>query len=194
MKIKSIAAACALATLGTTAFAQVYVGAGLGAGHASDACPFGTGCKDNAPAGKALVGFAFPGTDFAVEGIYTHLGTARERSARGNADTKIDMFGIGGAWRPQLGAGWGGVMRGGLAYASVKTTLSQSSQPSQGIPGVVGSGSYSNDAWHPYVGIGASYAVTPNLRLEADLDVTRVGGTNAVGNVHTFMLGATYGF
>ena len=192
MNIKTLAAACALATLGTTAFAQTYVGLGLGIGNATAACPFGSNCKDNAPAGKALVGFAFPGTDFAVEGIYTHLGTFRERAAAGNANVKIDMIGVGGAWRPQFGAGWGGVVRAGLAYADVKTSLSPPSQPPQGMPPYAGS--YSNDAWHPYVGIGATYAVTPSLRLEADLDATRVGGTNAVGNLHAFTLGATYGF
>ena len=194
MKIKTLAAACALATLGTAAFAQTYVGLSLGVGNASGTCPFGSGCKDNAPAGKALIGFAFPGTDFAVEGIYTRLGTFRERSSLGNADARVDMFGVGGAWRPQFGAGWGGVVRAGLAYADVKTSISPSSQPSQGVPGVTQAGSYTNDAWHPYVGVGATYAVTPKLRLEADLDATRVGGTHAVGNVHAFMLGATYGF
>lgn len=167
---------------------------GLGTGRASDACPFGVGCKNNATAGKALVGYALPGTDFAVEGIYTHLGTFRERSAAYNADTKIDMFGVGGAWRPQFGSGFGGVVRAGLAYADVKTTYLPSSQPSQGVPSVTDSFTRSNDAWHSYVGLGATYAVTTSLRLEADLDWARVNGTNAVGNVHAFMLGATYGF
>jgi len=192
MNIKTLAAACALATLGTTAFAQTYVGLGLGIGNTTAACPFGSSCKDNAPAGKALVGFAFPGTDFAVEGIYTHLGTFREHAPAGNASVKIDMLGVGGAWRPQFGAGWGGVVRAGIAYADSKTSLTPPSQPPQGLP--ARDGSYSNDAWHPYGGVGATYAVTPRLRLEADLDATRVGGTNAVGNVHAFMLGATYGF
>lgn len=194
MKIRTIAVACTLATLGTTAFAQAYVGLSLGSGHASNVCSFGTGCKDNAVAGKALAGYAFAGTDFALEGIYTRLGTFSDRSAQGNADAKIDMFGVGGAWRPQFGAGWGGVVRAGAAYANVKAAFSQSSQAAAGTPVVIHTSSSSNDAWHPYVGIGATYAITPNLRLEADLDATRVGATNAVSTVHAFMLGATYGF
>jgi len=34
----------------------------------------------------------------------------------------------------------------------------------------------------------------PNVRLEADVDVTRVKATNSPTNARSFMLGATYAF
>ncbi len=193
MKSKTIAIVSALtfATLGSTAFAQTYVGIGIGASHAGDACAFSEGCKDNAAAGKALVGYAFAGTDFAIEGMYNHLGTFKEHSEVDDANAKIDMFGVGGAWRPQFGAGWGGVVRGGIAYSKVKVDYSQTFL---GTPITTTHGSVTDDAWHPYLGLGVTYALTPQVRLVADLDVTRVGARSSTTNVQSLMLGATYGF
>ena len=59
-------------------------------------------------------------------------------------------------------------------------------------------------SWQPYAGIGATYALTKEIKLEVDYDFTRVGGqvtdptthvrdrfSNSVSN---FMVGASYRF
>lgn len=191
MTLKTIAAAAALATLGSSAFAQTYLGVGIGASqsciHYYDASG---GCSDAGATGKLLLGYALPGTDFAIEGVYTHMGSFKGTAPFGDVGTKVDTLGVGGAWRPQFGAGWGGVVRGGFAYGKARTeyTLVQ-----LGTPITTVHGSTSDDYWKPYLGLGATYAVTSNIRLEAGLDFTRVG-KRSPSNVNSLMLGATFGF
>ena len=188
MKI-SIVAACALATLGLSAFAQAYVGIGVGTSHATAACISGEGhCGDDAPAEKLLGGWALPGTDFAIEGAYSHLGTFRQTLLQGDLDARVDTFGVGGAWRPQFGAGWGGVARLGVGYSSVKTSSFEE------FFGEFASGSYKKTSWHPTVGVGATYAVSPKIRLEADFDYARPMAPQGRVSTDAFTLGATFGF
>lgn len=190
MTWKTLAAAAAFTVLGSPAFAQTYVGVGVGASHACVHYGAAGDCADASATGRLLAGYALPGTDFAIEGIYTHLGSFKGNSPFGHVDTKVDTLGVGGAWRPQFGAGWGGVLRGGIAYGKARTdyTLVQ-----LGTPITTVRGSSSDDYWNPYLGLGATYAVAANIRLEADLDLTRIG-KRAPTNVNSLMLGATFGF
>lgn len=190
MTLKTIAAAAAFAMLGSSAFAQSYVGVGIGASHACIHYDATGNCTDAGLTGKLWVGYGLPGTDFAIEGIYTHMDSFKGTSPFGNTDVNVDTLGVGGAWRPQFGAGWGGVVRGGVAYGKAKTDYTFL-QP--GTPNTTGHGSTSAAYWQPYVGLGATYAVTANVRLEADLDLTRIG-KHSPTNVNSYMLGATFGF
>ena len=189
MKFK-ILAACALAASGTTAFAQTYVGLAAGRTNTCIYDPAGN-CSNDATSVKALVGYAWPNTDFAIEGIYTHLGAFKHGSTRGSVDSKIDSIGVGGAWRPQFGGGFGAVVRGGLAVGRARSDYTYINL---GTPITMTSSSHSQDYWQPYVGAGLTYAIVPNVRLEADVDVTRVKATNSPTNARSFMLGATYAF
>jgi hypothetical protein len=190
MKFKIVATALALTTLGASAFAQTYVG--LAAGR-TNTCVYGPNgdCTNDATSVKALVGYAWPDTDFAIEGIYTHLGSFKHGSIRGSVDSKIDTLGVGGAWRPQFGAGFGAVLRTGLLVGRARTDYTNI-YPGTPFPST--SSSHSQDFWQPYVGAGLTYAITPRIRLEADVDVTRVKATNSPTNARSWMLGATYGF
>ena len=124
--------------------------------------------------------------------MYSSLGTFKGNSQfGGGADVKVDAFGVGGAWRPQFGASWGGVLRGGAAYVKARTNYISVGQSGELVSLFIVS--RPDDSWHPYLGVGATYAVTANLRLEADLDATRIG-THSPTNVNTVMLGATFGF
>lgn len=190
MKLKSLAAMAAFSMLGSAAFAQAYVGLGIGASHACVHTDATGTCTDGGAAGKLLAGYGLPGTDFAIEGVYTRMGSFKGNSSFGNADTRIDSLGVGGAWRPQFGAGWGGVVRGGIAYG--RTRL-DSTVVQLGTPITTEHFSSTDDYWKPYLGLGATYAVTANIRLEADLDLTRAGKRSPT-NVNTFMVGATFGF
>jgi len=193
MNIKHVAVASALATLGSSAFAQTYVGIGLGASHTCINTYGDSRCADDGVAGKALVGYAWPGTDFAIEGIYSHLGNFRRSWDAGKVDFKIDTLGVGGAWRPQFGpSGWGGVVRAGIEYGTVKGRHTQVG------PDHSGSSVFTSDdgAWQPYLGGGVTYAITPRIKLEGDLDVTRVRANGLHSNtaVASAMLGVTFGF
>jgi len=189
MRLK-IAAACALATLGTSAFAQTYVGLAAGRTNTCIYDPAGN-CTDDATSVKALAGYAWPDTDFAIEGIYTHLGAFKHGSPRGSVDSKVDTIGFGGAWRPQFGAGFGAVVRGGIAVGRARSDYTYINL---GTPITMTGASHSQDFWQPYAGAGLTYAIAPHIRVEADVDVTRVKATNSPVNARSFMLGATYAF
>jgi hypothetical protein len=190
MSFKTIAAAAALATLGSSAFAQAYVGIGIGAANACVHYDSTGNCADAGAAAKLLLGYALPGTDFAYEGIYTHLGSFKGTSPFGSADVQVDTVGVGGAWRPQFGAGWGGIVRGGVAYGQRKADYTS---VLLGTPITTVHGSSKDDYWVPYLGVGATYAITSRIRLEADLDFSRIGKRSPT-NVNSVMLGATFGF
>jgi len=193
MNFKHVATAAALVTLGSSAFAQTYVGVGVGVGRSCITTNFTGECAHSSVAGKALVGYAWPGTDFAIEGIYSHLGTFRRSAGLGTTDVKVDTLGLGGAWRPQFGAsGWGGVVRGGIEYGTVKGHYTEA------LPGTpaIRYATVDNGAWQPYLGGGVTYAITPQIKLEGDLDYTRVraNGLHSNTGVATAMLGVTFGF
>jgi hypothetical protein len=190
MKFRTLAAMAAFSTLGSAAFAQAYVGIGVGRSHACISYDVVGDCTDSAATAKAFVGYTLPGTDFAIEGIYTHMGSFNGNSSFGGVDTKVDSLGVGGAWRPQFGSGWGGVVRGGFAYGKARSDFTY---VQLGTPITTGHASNTDDYWKPYIGFGATYAVTANIRLEADLDLTRIGARSPT-NVNSIMLGATYGF
>jgi len=191
MNFKTIAAATAFATLGSSALAQTYIGIGIGSSNACFHYDAVGDCMDDAVAGKLLLGYALAGTDFAIEGAYTHMGSFKGNSTFGSAAVKVDTLGVGGAWRPQFGAGWGGVVRGGVAFGKAKF---DETSIALGTPITTVHTSSSNDYWQPYLGAGVTYAITPKIRLEADLDVTRVKPFSSPINVRTVMLGATFGF
>lgn len=190
MKFRIAATALALTTLGASAFAQTYVGVAAGRTNTCVHDPAGN-CSNDATSVKTLVGYAWPDTDFAIEGIYTHLGSFKHGSTRGSVDSKIDTLGVGGAWRPQFGAGFGAVLRAGLELGRARTDYTN---VYLGTPILSTSSSHSQDFWQPYGGAGLTYAITRNIHLELDVDVTRVKATNSPTNARSWMLGATYGF
>lgn len=191
MNFKSVAAAAAFATLGSSAFAQAYVGIGLGKSHSCITFDATGTCTDNSTSGKVVAGYALPGTDFAVEGIYSHLGTFKGDSAMGSVDVKVDTFGVGGAWRPQFNADWGGVARAGLEYGRSRATYTDIVP---GTPVTTTSVAHAQGYWQPYVGAGLTCAITPKIRLEADLDYTRIKVQRTPVGATSWMLGATFGF
>ena len=206
MNHKILTTTLALLTLaGHSAFAQsskstdgtTYVGLAGGVSHFSGACDDGAHCEKNRPAVKVYGGYTIA-NDLSAEITYYQLGTLKESETFGTTNVTArlrgDYWGLGGAWRPELGNGWGGVVRVGAAYSQGKVS---------GDAGTV-SISEKRTSWQPYAGIGATYALTKDIKLEADYDFTRVGAqltdptthardryTNSVSN---FMLGATYRF
>ncbi len=196
------------ATLALTAFASgaafsqtspaagLYVGGNVGLSHANHGCGAidltgaSIGCDKNDTAVKVYGGYQLPGTPFAAELTYFDLGHFNASSAAGNAKAKDSYWGLGAAYRPDFGNGWGGVARLGAAYGMGKEDFSLADGTS---------GSYTKHDWHPYYGLGLNYTLTRNVKLEADWDNTRLttqvpGFGSSSGVVNTYSLGASYGF
>ena len=191
------AAVLAATTLALPAFAQgemvghPYIGAAGGASHVNGGCSAGVSCDNNDTAWKIYGGWTFPG-DFAAEVTYYDLGKFTASAGGVSASLKGSYWGLGGAWLPQFGtSGWGAAVRLGAAYGEGKLDAT-------------GFGSETRNDWHPYGGLGVSYAFSKNLKVEADLDFTKIGsqftdpGTGitakATDTVRTYMGGATYTF
>ncbi len=200
---KLIAAAFTLAALASgSAFSQstqnpqFYVGGNVGVSHANRGCGAvdvtgaNADCDKNDTALKIYGGYQLPGTPFAAELSYFDLGHFNASNSFGSAKAKDSYWGLGAAYRPDFGAGWGGVARLGAAYGIGKEDYSLAGGAS---------GSDTKHDWHPYYGLGVNYALTRNVKLEADWDNTRMttqvpGFASATGVVNTYSLGATYGF
>ncbi|MGN6528790.1 MAG: outer membrane protein [Burkholderiaceae bacterium] len=191
------AVAAAATLIAGPAFSQTYLGAGIGVNHSNRACGAvdATGaavdsCDKNATAVKIYGGYQLPGTPWAGELTYYDLGRYKASGAFGDAHAKGQYWGIGGAYRPDFGNGWGGVARIGAAYGQGKVDYSLAGSTS---------GSDTRNDWHPYYGLGVNYALTKQVKLEADWDNTRLttrvpGFSAATSTVNSFTLGASYAF
>ncbi len=192
-----IAGAVALFSLASgSAFAQSYVGANMGASHADRGCDAAaasgtlTSCDKNDFAWKVYGGYQLPGTPWAAELTYSDLGKFKGSGPGASGDAKDSWWGVGGAYRPTFGGGWGGVARLGAAYGTSKVDYNL---------GDTLLGEHSKNGWHPYYGLGVNYEIAKNVKLEADWDNTRItsqvptyGSTTNV--VNTYSLGASIGF
>ena len=191
-----IAGAFAFAALASgSAFAQSYADVNLGTSHANHGCGAAeagaaiTSCDKNAFAWKLTGGYQLPGTDFAGELSYFDLGKFKGSGTGTSAEAKDSYWGLGGAYRPSFGSGWGGVARVGAAYGTSKVDYSLGTA----------TGEHSKNGWHPYYGLGVNYEIAKNIKLEADWDNTRITSqvptfASSTAVVNTYSLGASFGF
>jgi outer membrane protein W len=196
MKRILISSAVALAALASgSAFAQAYVGINAGVSNSDHGCGASaltgetTVCARDGTAFKLYGGYTLPGTDFAGELSYNNVGKFRANGDTASASGQGAYWGIGAAYRPTFGNGWGGVARLGEGYGSGKETYSLSSAV----------GSHSMGDWHPYYGLGVNYALTKHVKLEADWDNTRLTTkvpdySSSSNTVNVYSIGASYGF
>ena len=192
-----IAGAVALFSLASgSAFAQSYVGGNIGASHAGRGCDAAaasgtiTSCDKNDFAWKVYGGYQLPGTDFAGELSYFDLGKFKGSGTGASGDAKDSYWGLGGAYRPSFGSGWGGVARVGAAYGTSKVDYNL---------GDTLLGEHSKNGWHPYYGLGVNYQIAKNVKLEADWDNTRIASQvptfgSSTNTVNTYTIGASFGF
>ena len=192
-----IAGAVALFSLASgSAFAQSYVGGNIGASHADHGCNAAaasgaiTSCDKNDFAWKVYGGYQLPGTDFAGELTYFDLGKFKGTGPGASADAKDSYWGLGGAYRPSFGSGWGGVARVGAAYGTSKVDYNL---------GDTLLGEQSKNGWHPYYGLGVNYEIAKNVKIEADWDNTRITSQvptfgSSTNTVNSYTIGASFGF
>lgn len=164
-----------------------YVGLGAGASKINAGCDAGVSCDRTDTAIKLYGGWELP-NHLAAELTYFDLGKFKANSDLGSSEAKGSYWGLGGAWRPDFGNGWGGVARLGAAYTEGKVDYS--------LSGV--SASETRNSWHPYAGLGVSYEVAKGIKLEADWDntqiSTRVQGATSTNYVNSYTLGASFAF
>ena len=164
-----------------------YVGVAAGQSHVNASCDTGISCDNTDTAIKLYGGYEF-NNKFAAELTYFDLGKFKANNGTDTSEAKGSYWGLGGAWRPEFGGGWGGVARLGAAYTTGKVDYS--------IGGI--GGSESRNDWHPYYGLGVNYEVAKNIKLEAAWDNTRVStqalGTRSTDTVNSYTLGASFGF
>ncbi|HEX6361506.1 MAG TPA: outer membrane beta-barrel protein [Albitalea sp.] len=183
---KIVLAIAALGALATgSAFAQGYVGAGIGQARINVDCNGTVGCDRTDTAWKLFGGFRFM-PNVAGEVTWFDYGKARAGVPLGGVvfDTRVEGEGLGvgvalmGDFMPQ----WSGVARLGAAYNRSKVN-------------VIGVGSDTERKFQPYFGLGVGYAINQQLKIDLAADFTRLkfeGGDKA--NVRMFTIGATYGF
>jgi hypothetical protein len=192
-----IAGAVALLSLTAgSAFAQTYVGGNIGASHANRGCDAAAAsgvlasCDKNDFAWKLYGGYQLPGTPWAAELTYFDLGKFKGTGSGASAEAKDSYWGLGGAYRPSFGSGWGGVARLGAAYGTSKVDYDL---------GNTLLGEHSKNGWHPYYGLGVNYEIAKNVKLEADWDNTRITSqvptfASSTHVVNSYTLGASIGF
>ena len=79
--------------------------------------------------------------------------------------------------------------RAGAAYGTSKVDYS--------LAGV--SGEQTKNGWHPYYGLGVTYQVAKNIKIEGDWDNTRITSqvptyASSTAVVNSYTIGASFGF
>ena len=164
-----------------------YFGAAIGESKVNAGCDAGVNCDRTDTAAKIYGGWEFP-NHFAAELTYANLGKFKADNGVDFSEAKGSWWGLGGAYRPDFGNGWGGVARLGAAYTEGKVDYSL---------GGVGGSETRND-WHPYYGLGVNYEISKGVKLEADWDNTQIStraqGISSTNYVNTYSLGASFAF
>lgn len=183
-QIIAIAALAAAAAAHADAQSPVYVSVAAGATHASLTC---TGaavkCDTSDTGGKAAVGYDF-GNGFSLEAGYMSFGKFGASNATSSATLKPTAFTLGGAYAFPLGNEWGMNVRLGAAQVKTKGEATQGNQ----------SGSTSETKTKVYAGVGLTYAISSNVKLELGLDSTEGQIAGEKGNLRLISLGATFAF
>ena len=196
MNKKSIAAAIALACLTTAASAASndddpnaigpYLGAAYGLSHYSKVDCSGAVSCDNTPEGFKLIGGLPMSKNIALELQYVRYGKGDalfQSGVRGSWEGR--HFGVGVASIGNFGQRWTGIARAGLAENKAKLTGS--------VPGL-GSGSISENHVSVYAGGSIGFRVTPQLTVEAGLDLTRFELLDEKVTARQFNLGLRHSF
>jgi len=185
-----IAAALALASLAASpAFAAgpAYVSVAVGGSDTDIDCTGATSCNNGAFAAKVIGGYTIA-NDLSIEGMYVSLGEPDGSVGDIKVGVESSYWGLGGAFRPAFNKEWSGVARIGVAFTRSRAKAS--------MGGLSGSTSY--DSTNPYFGLGLAYAVGKDLKIEGDLDTTRVsigsGEDKSTARVIDYTIGLTYSF
>ena len=186
---KIVLAIAAFTSLAGSAFAQqAYVGAAVGQSHFNVDCSGTTSCKDNDTGYKLFGGYKFT-PNLAGELTYFDYGKVTAGvplSATTSATVKIrgTGVGLGVAFMADFAPPWSGVGRLGVVSNRAKVSV---------VSGTF-SGSDSESKTTAYAGVGVSYAINPQMKLDAALDFSNLEYAGEKSNVRLLSVGLTYAF
>jgi len=172
-----------------TAPSPFYVTAAAGSTHLSADCAGTTSCDNNGTGGKLVFGYNL-GNGFSLEGSYINFGKARAGippiagTPAGTITLKPSALVFGGAYALPLGSDWGMAVRLGVAQVKTRTAFSFGAQ----------NGDAAESETRLVAGLGISYALNSNVKLELGLDTSEAQMSGQKGNVRLVSLGATFAF
>jgi len=186
--MKTLAFAFAALSLATgSAFAQGYVGGAVGQSHYSADCSGTTSCKTNDTGFKIFGGYKFA-PNIAGEVTYFDYGRATAGVPFGGGTATLDIrgtgLGVGVAFMGDFTPEWSGVARLGVASNRAKVSV---------LAGGL-SGSDSERKTTAYAGLGVSYALNKQLKVDAGIDFSNIEYQGEKSNVRLISVGLTYGF
>lgn len=185
--MKKFVIALAVAATATIAHAEeaahAYFNVAGGPTHLNIDCTGATNCNKNGTGGKVLVGYRFS-NGLGLEGGYATFGRARGSNATIGATVKPTAFLLGTLLSLPLSDE--GAINVRLGAAQVKTVVNAR----------VGTatGSASETKTKVYGGLGATYAISPSVKVELALDRTQSAFANEKASLSLISLGATYAF
>ncbi len=183
--MKKIALAAVLGTMMAAASAQVYVGGNVGQARTNVDCSDSLSCDKSDTGYKLTVGYKLNPT-VALEAAYVNFGKVKARYLDDDANPfSVEVKGHGvllaAAFRYPVMPTLNVVGRLGMASLKAKGSSSLGTSDSE-------------SSTKPYVGLGAEYALTKELRLTAAADFTRAKFADDSYAVRLLSLGAQYDF
>lgn len=187
LALTTLLASALFASAGASAQAlklSTYLGAAGGVASWNVDCGGTTSCKKNPATVRAYGGYNVT-PNVAVELTYASLGTVKANSGADSLNLKGSSFDVSGLYKFGSASNpFGAFVKGGLAYTRAKASAT--------VNGV--SGSDNKNAWGLLVGAGATYALSENVALRAEIDTQKVKVPGSSGNVTSFVVGGQGSF
>jgi len=185
---KFVLAIAAIASMTATgAFAEGYVGIGVGPTRADFDCTGTTSCDNSSTGGKVFGGYKFTKA-LAAEVTYSDFGKDSASAVISGTTYDITLkgtsLGLGVAYFVDFAPKWSGVGRLGIASTRTKVTVAS------GAP--IATDSETNSS--AYAGVGVSYEISKGLKLDGALDFSRVEYAGESADVRMLSLGLSYAF
>jgi len=175
--------ALALGSLMTgTAFAEAYVGAGIGQGHIELNCTSASSGCNSYDTGFKLNGGYMVTPSIAVELDYIRFGHARAVVGGVNIEFTSSALGAGAAYFHHFTPKWSGMARLGVATVRMKGDTA--------VPGLADSQASTN----LFGGAGLAYELSKGLSITADIDLSRGKIDAEMGDLRLFSVGLRKSF
>lgn len=163
------------------AFAQAYLGLGVGSAKFNIDCTGATNCSGTDTGSKFFGGYRFM-PNVAAELGYINFGRGKGTVGASTVTIRNSSIGIGVAFSGNFAQDWTGVARLGLARVKAEGSVS----------GIAGNTSQTSS--NAYGGLGLGYALTKAVSLDAALDFTQSKLAGQSGGLRLFSAGLTFNF
>lgn len=173
--------------LSSAAFAQGYVGLGVGPGKLDFDCADATTCDTTSTGWKLFGGYKFS-PNWGVEVNYFDFGKAVASLDTGegilSGEVKGTGLGAGVALFAPFAPDWSGVARLGIASTKAKVSGTFAGT----------SATDSETSTNAYYGLGLGYAVSKNVSVDAAIDFSKIKYAGESVKTRLFSVGLTYSF